>query len=131
MPFENWEADNKTSIAKWAIIGLIIFIAIVGTVFAADYFYKITSPPSEPVDVNVRATLSKPTTNSTAAIIGDTIQITTVLSTHEEGFQVTFKENGDIIGSAYTNDQGQAIYNRVMTSTGTFVYIAECIYSPP
>ena len=125
MPFESWEGDNGLSKTTIIILAMILFIASVAGVYAV---YNIVSPPSDTVTVDAPATLTKPTLNATSATIGQIIQITTTLSDGAEGLQVWFYENDQQIGSAYTNDQGTAIYNRAMNSAGSFVFRAECIH---
>jgi hypothetical protein len=125
MPFENWEADHKLGPAAIIILTLILIVMIATTAYAV---YKITSPPSDPVVVSLPSELSKPTVNATAAVIGETIQITTTLNDGVEGLQVFFYENDVNIGSAYTNSQGEAIINRVINNAGTFIYVADCIH---
>jgi hypothetical protein len=126
MPFENWEADHKLGPAAIAIALILIIVIAAGSAYAV---YKITSAPSDPVTVTESATLSKPTLNATTAVIGDTLQITTTLSDLAEGVQVFFYENQVSIGSAYTNSEGEAILNRVLSNTGTYTYIADCIHT--
>lgn len=124
MPFENWETDHKVS--KGLVIALItIAIISIGTAYAT---YKIISPDSDVVTSTAPATLSKPTVNGTSIIPGETIQITTTLSDSTDNLQVFFYENNVSIGSAYTNSAGQAIYNRVVNSVGSFVYSADTIH---
>lgn len=127
MPFENWEEDHKLKPKAIIAILLIASIAIAGTAFAV---YKITSPPSAPIIVTTPSTLNAPTLNATTATVGDTVQITTTLSDGAEGLQVFFYKNGTVgaIGSAYTNSQGQVIFNYGLGEVGTYVFTAECVH---
>lgn len=125
MPFENWESDNKTSYIKWFIIGLILLVACAGTVSA---IYHITSPPSDTVTVTETQTLSRPTVSATSMTVGETLTISTTLMDGLSGVQVSFFENGNLIGNDFTDDTGTATYNRVMTSAGSYTYFADCIH---
>ena len=127
MPFEDWEGDQKTSIIKWIIFGLILLLVCSGSAVA---IYRIVSPPSDPVVVTTPATLSKPTVSATSAVVGDTITITTQLSDGLAGVQVFFYENSSTnpLGSDYTNDLGQASYNKTFTSAGTYTFYADCVH---
>ena len=126
-PFEDWEADHKLSKRTAIIIALIGIIAIAGSAVA---IYKITSPPSEPVTVSQPATLSQPTVNSTTAVTGDILQLTTQLSDSAEGLQVFFYNNASTtaLGSAYTDSTGTAIFNTPSLTEGVFTYTADCIH---
>lgn len=124
MNAEDWGDENHFPIKK-AILVILLIAALVGSAFAV---YKITSPPSDPVNISTPATLSKPTLNATSGVPGNTIQITTTLSDGLDGIQVFFYENDIAIGSAYTGSGGIAIFNRVVSSTGTFVYKADCMH---
>jgi len=128
MPFENWEADSKTSKAKLAIILLVIVIAAVLCFKVVDAVYHITSPPSPAVTVTEPATLSLPTVSSTAVTVGETVTISSTLSDGAEGVQVSFFENGSLIGNDFTDDTGTATYNRIMTGAGSFTYVCDCIH---
>lgn len=121
---ENWEDENGFNFKRLLLVVLLIAV-VVGTAFAV---YKITSPDSDPVVVNEPTTLSKPIVNATTAVTGDTIQITTTLQDHAEGVQVFFYENDNTIGSSYTNSAGEAIFNRLVTVTGTYIYHADCVH---
>lgn len=124
-PFEDWETDNRPSIKLLSIIAVVILVVAAGSAVA---IYKIVSDPSPEVVVTVPAELSAPSVNATAAVIGDTIQLTTTLSDSAEGLQVFFLENMVQIGSAYTNSLGQAIFNRVMNTAGNYTFTAECTH---
>ena len=125
MPFEDWEGDNKTSITKWIILIAILAVALIGTVYAV---YQITSPNSDTVTVTTPAILSKPIVSATTATVGQTITVTTTLSDSLDGVQVFFYENGNQIGSDYTDDTGTATYTRGLNIAGTYTYYAECIH---
>jgi hypothetical protein len=125
MPFENWESDNKRSPALIVVLALVVCLAVAGTAYAV---YKITSPVSEPVVVVAPATLSKPVLNATTISTGETVQITTTLSDARPAVEVFFYQNNTAIGSAYTNSQGTAIYNRALTTVGNYVFTADCIH---
>lgn len=122
---EDW-GDNDYK-PNWKRIIILALIGIIATASVAVAVYKITSPPSAPVHVAEPAALSAPTFNSTNLYLGETLQITVVLSTSVEGQQVFFYENGTNIGSALTNSAGQAILNRVMNVEGTYIYTADAI----
>lgn len=125
MPFESWEQDNKKSPAMIAVLALIAILAIAGSAVAV---YKIISPASDPVVVTPPSTLSKPTFNATSAVVGETLQITTTLSDKTPAVEVFFYQNNVPIGSSYTNNEGVAIFNRLLTTTGSFIYTAECVH---
>jgi hypothetical protein len=127
LPFENWEEDHKLS-PKVIIAALVIAMILSASVGYA--IYKITSPPSAPVVISEPATLSAPSVNTTSAVTGDTLQLTTTLSDSKEGVQVFFYHNASAsaIGSAYTNSAGQAILNYALTQVGTFTFTADCIH---
>lgn len=127
MPFENWEDDNKRSPAAIALIVILSLVVIAGSAYAV---YKLTSPPSPPIVVTEPSALAAPSLNATTAVVGDTVQITTQLSDSAEGVHVFFYQEGTAtsIGSAYTNSEGQAIFNHPLTTTGTFTYIADCVH---
>ena len=130
MPFEDWEGDQKKSKIKMVIVLLIIMIAAVVSFKVVDAVYHITSPPSKPVVVFTPATLSEPTVSATSAVTGDTITITTQLSDGLAGIQVFFYENSSTtpMGSDYTNDLGQASYNKTFSTIGTYTFYADCIH---
>ena len=128
MPFENWEMDNTTSKAKLAIMLLILVVAAVGCFKVVDAVYHITSPPSDTVTVTAPQTLSKPTVSATAATVGETVTISTTLVDGLSGVQVSFFENGSLIGNDFTDDTGTATYNRIMTSAGSYTYVCDCIH---
>ena len=121
---ENWGDENPFPWRKIFLVVLVIGV-LVGTAFAV---YKITSPDSDPVVVTTPATLSKPTVNATTATTGDTIQISVTLSDALDGQQVFFYENDVSIGSAYTGSGGIAIFNRVVSTPGTYIYKADCMH---
>lgn len=122
---EDWDEEGfKFPVKKI----LIITLCILAVSIPAYAVYKITSPASDPVVVNTPATLSKPTVNSTTAIIGDIIQISVALSDLSPGQQITFFQNDIQIGTATTDSNGQAIFNQVLTTAGTYTYHATCIH---
>jgi D-alanyl-D-alanine carboxypeptidase len=124
---EDWgdeEGRFKLPIKKLIIVALCILAVSI----PAYAVYRITSPASDPVTVNTPATLSKPTVNATTAIIGDTLQVTTVLSDHLSGQQVIFFLNDVQIGETTTDSNGQAIFNHVATTPGTYIFVAKCIH---
>jgi hypothetical protein len=124
MGFEDWGDESRFN-WKALLIALLLISAIIGGGYAV---YKIVSPDSDPVNVSTPATLSKPTVNATSAVVGNTIQITVKLSDSLDGVQVFFYENDINIGSAYTGSGGTAIFNRVVSAPGTYVYHADCIH---
>lgn len=128
MSFENWEVDHKSTSMRIIVIALIAIVATASVAYAA---IKITSPASDPVTVTDPSsiTLSKPTVNATQAYIGETIQVTTTLSTSKEGLQVFFYCNDVAIGNAYTDSQGQAIFNHKLNAAGTNIYTADVVYT--
>ena len=121
---------RKFSVKQWLIIGFIVIFSVTSIAYAA---IKITSPASNPVNVNTTPTLSQPTTNTTNCYIGDTIQITETISPTMEGQQIFFYANvttnakGTTLGSAYTNSDGVAILNTVVNTAGTYVYVCDAI----
>ncbi len=122
---EDWDEERfKFPVKKILIIALCILAFSIPT-YAV---YKITSPASDPAVVNTPATLSKPTLNTTTAIIGDTIQISVALSDLAPGQQITFFQNDIQIGIATTDSNGQAIFNQALTAAGTYIYHATCIH---
>lgn len=125
MPFENWETDNQHSPALAIILILIVVVGLAGGAYAV---YKIMSPPSDPVEVTLPATLSKPTLNATKAVTGDTVEILTELSDKAAGVQVFFYQNNTPLGSAYTNSEGKAIYHQRLNTVGNFTFSADCIH---
>ena len=126
MPFENWEDERQINWRK-ILLGLLLIGIVVG---AAVAVYKITSPPSEPVIVVEAPELAAPTFNATSLFKGETLQITVKLTPAEGGVQIFFYENNNLIGSATTNSDGDAILNRVMNIIGTFSFTADAIVSP-
>lgn len=129
MPFENWEEDNglisrlKQNPKKFLVIFLVGILACASVGFG---LMRIWSPESEPVTVSGIPELSQPAFNATSLYIGETLQITVKLTdaygAPMEGEQVWFQENKAEIGSAYTNSEGDAIFNRAVTTQGTYVY---------
>ena len=128
MPFEDWEADSKTSKTKIAIVLLILVVAAVASFKVVDAIYHITSPASPTVTATTPATLSTPTVSATSVTVGETITISTTLNDGLAGVQVYFLENGVQIGSDYTDDSGTATYNRVITAAGSYTYKCVCIH---
>lgn len=124
MNYENWGDESRFNWKRLLLIVLIVSL----TVSVAFAVYKITSPNSDPVNVSTPATLDKPSVNATSAVTGDTIQITTHLSDNMDGVQVFFYENDVSIGSSYTGSGGTAIFNRVVSTPGTYVYKADCVH---
>ena len=129
---EDFNTEDKPAVLKRllkvsrrTLLGVALIALLVIGAFAV---YKITSDDSEPVEVVEPATLSQPSVNATTAVPSDTIQITTTLSDGAEGLQVFFYENDAQIGSAYTNSEGTAIFNRVVSAIGTYVYHCECTH---
>ena len=128
MPFEDWEADSKTSKTKLAIMLLILVVASVACFKVVDAVYHITSPASDTVTVTQPQTLSKPTVSATYVTVGETVTISTTLIDGLSGVQVSFFENGSLIGNDFTDDTGTATYNRIMTSAGSYTYVCDCIH---
>lgn len=125
MPFENWESENRKSPALIAILLLVISLAVAGGAYGV---YKIMSPPSDTVVVIPPATLSKPALNATQLSAGETVQIITNLSDKTAGVEVFFYQNNNLIGSSYTNSQGDAIFNQKLTTIGSYIFTADCIH---
>ena len=121
---------RRFSVKQWLIIGFVVIFSVTSVAYAA---IKITSPASNPVNVNTAPTLSQPITNTTNCYIGDTIQITETISPTMEGQQIFFYANvttnakGTTLGSAYTNSDGVAILNTVVNTAGTYVYVCDAI----
>ena len=121
---------RRFSVKQWLIIGFVVIFSVTSVAYAA---IKITSPASNPVNVNTTPTLSQPITNTTNCYIGDTIQITETISPTMEGQQIFFYANvttnakGTTLGSAYTNSDGVAILNTVVNTAGTYVYVCDAI----
>jgi hypothetical protein len=122
---EDWDEERfKLPIKKIIIVALCVFAVSI----PAYAVYSFWSPPSDPVIVNTPATLSKPIVNATTAIIGDTLQVTTVLSDQLSGQQVIFFLNDVQIGETTTDSNGQAIFNYVATAAGSHIFKARCIH---
>jgi hypothetical protein len=127
MPFENWESDNshQANPTRIIIIALALILCIAIPVGAV---YKITSAPSDPVEVTAPADLTKVSTNATQAIPGDKLVLSTTLTDGLSNVQVFFYENDVSIGSAYTDSNGIATLTHTLVSTGTKIYLADCIH---
>jgi hypothetical protein len=127
MPFEDEFSHANGPAKKTLIIALVLILAVVGVAYAA---YKITSPPSQPVTVGTAATLSAPIVNGTNLVLGDTLQLTTTLSDKTPNVQIFFYSNASIasLGSAYTDSNGQAIFNTKQNTVGVFNFTADCIH---
>lgn len=112
---------------KTVIIGIILLLAVAGVAYAA---YKIVSPPSPVVQVGTPATLTAPTVNGTSLVLGDTLQLTTVLSDKAPNVQIFFYNNASMsaLGSAYTDSNGQAIFNVQQNTPGNFTFTADTIH---
>lgn len=127
MPFEEEFNGNHSLPGKAIVIGLIALVFVASIAFAA---YKIISPPSNPVTVGTPATISPPSVNATSLIVGDTLQLTTTISSHTPGVQVFFysSASASALGSSFTDSNGQAIFNAVQNTPGTFTFTADCVH---
>jgi len=65
------------------------------------------------------------TENATATAVGDTIAITAQASNNQSGLTVTFYNNGVQIGTAVTNNSGQAIYNFIRNDNSSYTFSAK------
>ena len=127
MPFEEEFGRSSGPAKKTLIIGIIVMLTLVGVAYAA---YKIVSPPSQPVTVGTPATLSAPAVNGTSLVLGDTLQLTTTLIDKASNVQVFFYNNASTnsLGSAFTDSNGQAIFNTIQNTPGVFTFSADCIH---
>ena len=128
MNYEDWDDGNSFSIKRLLLIMLIIGL-LVGVPIAIAA-YKIFSPPGQPVTVSDVPELTAPTFNATSLFTGETLQITVSITPATDGVQIFFYQNDSNIGSAYTNSNGDAILNKVMTSPGTYIFDADAVVSP-
>ena len=105
---------------KIIIVSLLTVLTLVVTVGALQI---ITSPDSDPVNVSVLPTLSKPTLNATSLNVGDTLQISCSISPVEyEGENIFLYENDVQVASGIADSSGIVTFNRLMSSPGTFIY---------
>ena len=80
------------------------------------------SPDSDSVEVVTLPTLAKPSVSSTLLYTGETLTIEVVMSPAMAGTTVFLYENDIQVDSALTDVTGNAVFTRVMSTAGTFVY---------
>lgn len=66
--------------------------------------------------------------NATSAYVGDTIELTAILSDNANGETVYFYENENPIGTVGTLD-GYAVLNHILTVEGNIQFTAECMHT--
>lgn len=111
---------------------IIIFAAVllltVGVAAAVVYI------KSNNVNVNPQATPTPTpsptltlTANTTTPLVGESIRLQAVISTHQQGIAVTFYANGTPAYTSGTNSEGIAIYETApLSSTTPLIYYADC-----
>ena len=84
----------------------------------------INTVVSNQIGNGVQQTLTV-TENATATSVGDTIAITAQLSSNQAGVTVIFYNNNSQIGTAITNNNGQATYNFARVDNSNYVFSAK------
>lgn len=122
--FQDEETENKLPVKKIIlIVALVLCIAV-----PAGAIYKMTAPASDPVIVTEPTGLSKVAVNATAAVVGDTIRLSTTVGDHQSGIEIFFYQNDISIGSSFTNSEGTAIYEKIVNTAGNYIFTADGIH---
>jgi hypothetical protein len=116
---------NKATVAA---IALIVILATVVCVYA------VTTIISNPINITPQPTPSPSpsasltlTSNTTTPRIGESIQLTAILSSHQQGIAITFNLNGTAAYTSGTNSEGIAYYTTApFGNTNTATYTATC-----
>jgi len=138
MPFENWEVDNKTSVIKYVVVGLIVLLAVAFSAKIA--FDNFSTAPEEKPSAQEYLTLSTPEVSSYSVVVGETVSVTVSLSEPSEDQQIMFYEKYTpigsyksldtdyvLVGNADTNSEGVAVFDRTVKNVGTYNFRCECV----
>ena len=109
---------------KLVALALIAVLGTVAVVYAATQLTS-NSVVITPQPTPTPATLTL-TANTTSPFIGEKVQLTVVLSSHQVGIAVDFKMNGTTTQTVATNSEGVAIFTTPATTIDTWVYTATC-----